>query len=93
MKTLNEQTMEAIHAKPGGDAWLPVDENTPVNESVLIYLPGYEHYGPPIYRAILVDMGTGRRWHVTALGMGRDLDPRDWPKWWQPLPAPPKDET
>lgn len=70
------------------EQWQPID-TAPVNESVLIYLPNLEHYGPGIYRAILCDMGTGKRWHTTAYACGRDLDPREWPKWWMRLPSIP----
>lgn len=47
------------------------------------------HYGPGIYRAIQVDMGTGRRWTSTAWACGRDLGGDVMPTYWQPLPAPP----
>lgn len=69
-------------------AWRPIEE-CPVNVSVEIWLPDFEHYGPGIYRAILVDNGTGRRWHTTAWACGRDLDPMYWPKLFRLLPASP----
>ncbi|HEV2097873.1 MAG TPA: hypothetical protein VGR45_02985 [Stellaceae bacterium] len=65
------------------------DDPPPVNTSVLIWLPNWEHYGPGIYRAILVDMGTGKRWHTTAWAVGRDLGGDDWPELWRPLPELP----
>ena len=34
-------------------------ETAPRNDSVLIFIPNAEHYGPGIYRGMLVDMGTG----------------------------------
>lgn len=70
--------------------WMPID-TCPVNTSVLIYLPRWEHYGPGIYRAIKCDMDGYKRWHTTAYACGRDLDPRDWPEWWMPLPGIPYD--
>ena len=72
-------------------AWQPI-KKVPPNTSVLIWLPRSEHYGPGIYRAIYVDTGSDRRWHVTTVAMGRDLDPRDFPLLWRPLPLPPKEE-
>ena len=72
--------------------WRSID-SAPENTSILVFLPRREHYGPGIYRAILVNMGTGRRWHATTVGMGRDLDWAETPTHWQPLPAPPSDST
>lgn len=71
-----------------GLAWRPI-ESAPTNESVLIFVEHMEHYGPGIYRAIQVDMGTGRRWMTTAAGCGRDLGQNGSPTHWRPLPAPP----
>jgi hypothetical protein len=68
--------------------WRPM-ETAPTNESVLIFVPNLEHYGPGIYRAMQVDMGTGRRWMTTAAGMGRDLGPTEQPTHWKPLDQPP----
>lgn len=62
----------------------------PVNESILVFIPNAEHYGAGIYRAMLVDMGTGRRWMTSALHMGRDTSPDSYPTHWLPLPTPPK---
>lgn len=67
--------------------WRPI-ETAPVNKSVLIWIPRAEHYGPPIYRGMLVDMGTGRRWTVNGLSIGRDCGDRQ-PTHWMPLPEPP----
>lgn len=72
--------------------WRPI-ETAPINQSVLIWCPHCEHYGDPVYRGMLVDMGTGRRWSCSAIGMGRDLAPMDvHPTHWMPLPAPPGEE-
>lgn len=70
--------------------WQPI-ETAPTNVSILVFIPDLDHYGPGIYRAILVDMGTGRRWHATTVAMGRDLGPHDTPTHWRPLPTPPGD--
>jgi hypothetical protein len=72
--------------------WQPI-ETAPVNTSVLVFLSNWEHYGPGIYRAIRVDMGTGRRWHTTAWAIGRDLSADLSPTHWMPLPAPPAQPT
>ena len=61
----------------------------PTNESILVHIPGAEHYGPGIYRAIWVDMGSCRRWHTSALSCGRDCGDRK-PDAWMPLPPPPE---
>lgn len=68
--------------------WMDI-ESAPVNQSVLIYIPNAEHYGPGIYRGMLVDMGTGKRWMTTALSMGRDCGETWSPTHWMPLPAAP----
>jgi len=83
-----ESLARAFAAEREDDEWQPI-ETAPINESVLIWLPQWEHYGPGIYRAILVDMGTGQHWHTTAWSCGRDLSPGDWPELWMPLPKPP----
>jgi hypothetical protein len=70
------------------DGWRPI-ATCPVNQAVLIYLPNWEHYGPAVYRAILCDMGTGRRWHSTGWACGRDLGATEQPAAWRPLPPPP----
>lgn len=61
----------------------------PLNTSILIFIPNLEHNGPGIYRAIHVDMGTGKRWHATTVAMGRDLRRDMMPTHWRPLPDPP----
>jgi hypothetical protein len=71
-------------------AWQPI-ETAPTNQSILIFVPTWEHYGPGIYRAILVDMGTGRHWLTTAWAIGRDLQDGYDPTHWMPLPEPPVD--
>ena len=68
--------------------WQPI-ETAPTNVAVLVFVPDREHYGDGIYRAILVDMGTGRRWHSTGLAVGRDIDRDSPPTHWMPLPSPP----
>lgn len=68
--------------------WRPI-KTAPENQSVLVFIPNWEHYGHGVYRAILVNMGTGRRWHSTAWACGRDLGPDVQPTHWMPLPSPP----
>ena len=69
--------------------WQPI-ETAPTNESVLIFIPNTEHYGEGIYRGLQVDFGTGKRWSVSGLHMGRDCGPDYLPTHWQPLPAAPE---
>jgi hypothetical protein len=87
--SFNRAIKAAVKVVRQHSEWRPI-ETCPTNVSVLIWLPSCEHYGPGIYRAILCDMGTGKRWHTTAWASGRDLDPRERPEWWMPLPAPPR---
>lgn len=68
--------------------WQPI-ETAPTNTSVLVFVPNTEHYGEGIWRAILVDMGTGRRWASTGLHVGRDIAEGWTPTHWRQLPAPP----
>lgn len=69
-------------------SWQPAD-TAPFNESVLVFVPNLEHYGPGIYRAIRVNMGTGIRWTSTAWASGRDFSGDAQPTHWMPLPEPP----
>ena len=71
--------------------WRQID-SAPTNQSVLIYIPNAEHYGEGIYRGMLVDMGTGKRWTTTALSMGRDCGTTWHPTHWMPLPSPPNSQ-
>lgn len=80
--------MLEMEAEAERQRWQPID-TAPRNTSVLIYLPNREHYGEPIYRAILVDMGSGPRWTTTGLHIGRDLCKDEQPTHWMPLPPPP----
>lgn len=70
-------------------AWQPAD-TAPFNESVLVFVPNLEHYGPGIYKAIRVNMGTGIRWLSTAYATGRDFTGDTQPTHWMPLPEPPQ---
>lgn len=70
--------------------WRPI-ETAPANTSVLIFIPNAEHYGPGIYRGLLVDMSTGPHWQVSGLHMGRDCGTTWQPTHWMPLPDPPKE--
>jgi|GEM_PF-2348987 len=70
------------------DPWQPI-ETAPTNASVLVFIPNAEHYGHGVYRAMLVDMGTGRRWMTTGYAIGRDCPVDGKPTHWQPLPAAP----
>jgi hypothetical protein len=66
--------------------WQPI-ETAPENIAVLVYV-NWDRYG--IYRAILVNMGTGRHWHSSAWACGRDFPPGyPQPTHWMPLPDPP----
>lgn len=71
--------------------WRPIAE-APENESVLIFIPHAEHYGPGIYRGMLVNMGTGAHWDSNAVSMGRSLGPDRAPTHFRPLPPPPAQE-
>ena len=75
-----------------GMTWQPI-ETAPTNESVLIFQPNWDHYGHGVYRAIHVDMGTGKRWMTTAWACGRDLGADAIPTHWMPLPAPPSEPS
>ena len=70
--------------------WQPI-ETAPTNQAVLVFIPNAEHYGLGVYRAMLVDMGTGRRWMTTALHCGSDCRHGQNPTHWMPLPPPPQD--
>ena len=76
----------------GRSSWQPID-SAPTNQAVLIYIPNAEHYGEGIYRGMLVDMGTGKRWTTTALSMGRDCGTTWQPTHWMPLPPSPNAEV
>lgn len=69
--------------------WKPAD-TAPFNESVLVFVPNLEHYGPGIYRAIRVNLGTGIRWMSTCWAMGRDFNADTQPTHWMPLPEVPE---
>lgn len=74
---------------PQGDGWRDIS-SAPTNTSILIYIPRYDHYGPGVLRAILCDMGSGRRWHTTGMHVGRDIGIEDhFPTHWMPLPPAP----
>lgn len=99
-KVVNHETAEFIAASlnstlakpaasPGtGDGWRAID-SAPLNESILVYIPNTEHYGEGIYRAMHVDMGTGKRWMTTGVHCGRDLGASTKPTHWMPLPPAP----
>jgi len=70
--------------------WQPI-ETAPINASVLVFIPNADHYGHGVYRAMQVDMGTGRRWMTTAWACGRDLVGDVKPTFWMPLPEAPID--
>ncbi len=72
--------------------WQPI-ATAPENVSVLIYIPEWDHYGPGIYRAMLVNMITTKRWTTTAWACGRDLTSSVEPTHWMPLPDPPESDT
>jgi hypothetical protein len=99
IRAILDATLSAQQNAPSNDramaerGWQPINDQTPTNRSVLIYIPNAEHYGPGIYRAILVDMGTGRRWHTTGFAVGRDLTGDVTPTHWMHTPAPPTPTT
>jgi hypothetical protein len=68
--------------------WRPI-ETAPFNRSILIFIPHSQHYGPGVWKAIYVDMGSGKRWTSTGLHVGRDLGVGYEPTHWMPLPEPP----
>lgn len=71
-----------------GQGWQPI-ATAPTNASVLVFIPDAEHYGQGVYRAILVDMGSGPRWMTTGYAIGRGCAPEAQPTHWMPLPAAP----
>lgn len=83
-----EAAIEAYEAARA-EGWQPI-ETAPVNKSVLVYIPNAEHYGEGVYRGLQVDMGTGRRWQVNGLHMGRDCGHDQQPTHWMPLPSAPQ---
>ncbi len=78
--------------RAAGDGWELI-ETAPTNASILVFIPNWEHYGAAIYRAIHVDMGTGKRWHGTAWAVGRDLGADAQPTHWRPLPPSPVEKA
>jgi len=69
--------------------WRPADE-APENVAVLIHIPGADYYGNDgVYAAMLVNMGTGRRWMTFGWSVGRDCAIDAQPTSWRPLPTPP----
>lgn len=70
--------------------WKPI-ETAPSNESVLVFVPDREHYGPGIYRAIYVNFPDRCDPHWTSFGLacGRDIPSDSLPTHWMPLPLPP----
>ncbi len=68
--------------------WQPI-ESAPTNASVLVFIPNADHYGHGVYRAMQVDMGTGRRWMTSGLHIGRDCGAENQPTHWMPLPPEP----
>lgn len=89
MNTKSEVPADSGSLDPLFGIWQPI-ETCPRNKSVLLFLPNTEHYGPGIWRGILVDMGTGLRFHGTAWACGRDFE--DEPTHWMPLPDVPNTE-
>ena len=73
---------------PADDGWQPI-ETAPKETACLIYVDRAWHYGPGIYRAMLVDNDLGRRWFTAGWAIGRDLPSDETPLKWRPLPAPP----
>lgn len=74
------------------EGWKPTAE-APLNESVLVFIPNAEHYGPGVYRAAKFNFGTGERWSVNGLHMGKDCGPEYQPVAWMPLPPLPKEDS
>jgi hypothetical protein len=64
----------------------------PTNQAVQVYVPGDSYYGNNgTYHAMLVDMGTGKRWMTFGWAIGRDLADYVQPTHWQHVPEPPGD--
>lgn len=69
-------------------------ETAPTNKAILVRVPGRDYYGNKgVFAAMLVDMGTGRRWMTFGWAIGRDLGAEDAPDVWMPLPSPPPQRT
>lgn len=85
IRRIQEEAPAKLKRESRVDGWQPI-ETAPSNESVLIFIPRAEHYGPGVYRGLLVDMRTGPHWQVSGLHMGRDCPHDMQPTAWQPLP-------
>lgn len=83
--------LEAVQGGPEDrSAWQPI-ATAPLRKAVLVYIPNKEHYGPGIYRAILVDLATEKRWQTCYHKGSSDLLPDEQqPTLWMHLPPPPK---
>lgn len=61
----------------------------PENTSILVHIPHLDYYGNKgVYAAMLVNMGTGKRWMTFGHAIGRDLGRDDVPTEWMPMPSP-----
>lgn len=85
-----ERERDEASEQLGFGVWQPI-ETAPTNQAVLVFIPNAEHYGLGVYRAMRVDMGTGRRWMTTALRCGSDCRHGQNPTHWMSLPPPPQD--
>lgn len=87
--TSEEAVRHALTAALALSGWRTID-SAPINRAVLIKTNTPDYYGNSgIYEAILVDMGSGRRWHTFGYAVGRDLGGGWMPTHWKPLDAPP----
>ena len=68
--------------------WQPI-ETAPKNAPILVFIPDAEHYGPGVYRGMLVDNGKRAHWSTNAMNCGGDCGHRT-PTHWMPLPPPPE---
>jgi len=73
-------------------AWRDISTDPPpTNRALQIYVPGDDYYrNNGTYHAMLVDMGTGRRWMTFGFAIGRDLPADHQPTHWQYVPEPPE---
>ncbi|MGB3485335.1 MAG: hypothetical protein WBB07_24360 [Mycobacterium sp.] len=82
--------MRAALTAAMAELWRPIEE-APINQAVLVKTNVPDHYGNAgVYEAMLVDMGSGKRWHTFGYAVLRDIGGDFKPTHFMPLPTPPK---